>query len=135
MQIKTVELEFKKNEEGIGIIDITRPVEHSVIDSQMDSGIATIQSMNSNVCITTMELEPGTEQDIKKAFGRLSPDVRRRGDSVPERQDVRSSIVGSGITLPFRENRIIIGKWQEIVMIDFDGVNNRKKVVVQIVGE
>ena len=33
MNIKTVELEFKKDEEGIGMVDITRPVEHSVVDS------------------------------------------------------------------------------------------------------
>jgi secondary thiamine-phosphate synthase enzyme len=136
MNVKTVELEFKKDKEGIGLIDITRPVEHSIVDSKMNNGIVTIHSVDPNVCVTTMEFEPGTIKDIKDAFNRIAPSLKRaRQKGMPERQDVRSAIMGPGITIPFNDNRIVIGKWQEIIMIDFDGVENRKKIVVQILGE
>ena len=42
MKIKTVELHFKKNTEDMGFVDITRTVEHSIVDSNMKDGIATI---------------------------------------------------------------------------------------------
>lgn len=138
MNIKTVELEFKKGEEGVGLVDITRPVEHSVVDSLMSNGIVTIHSVNPNVCITTMEFEPGTIKDMKNAFERMAPKSagsKPRAKGAPEAQDVRPSLLGPGITIPFKDNRIMVGKWQQIIMIDFDGVENRKKVVVQIMGE
>ncbi len=130
MNVKTVEMEFKKDHEGIGFIDITRPVEHSIVDSNMQNGIATIHSVNNNVCITTMDNEKGNMSDIKDAFQRLFPE----GIEGTKDMDVRPSIVGPSITVPFRDNRIILGKWQQIFMIDFNGTD-RKKVVVQIMGE
>ncbi len=134
MNIKTVELEFKKDTDGIGLLDITRPVEHSIIDSQIQNGIVTIHSENTNVCVTTMEFEPGTMHDIRAAFARLGKGPDRKAGK-EEEQDVRPTLVGPGITIPFKDNRIVVGKWQEIILMDFDGAANRKKVVVQIMGE
>jgi secondary thiamine-phosphate synthase enzyme len=136
VDIKTVELYFKKEHDGIGLLDITRQVEHSIVDSKMNSGIATIHSENPNVCITTMEFEPGTIKDVTDAFERFAPsNGQKKGSRSNEIADVRPALVGPGITIPFRDNRIMIGKWQEIVMIDFDGTENKKKIVVQIIGE
>ena len=135
MKIKTVELHFKKDTEDMGFIDITRPVEHSIVDSNMKDGIATIHSSNQNVCILTMDNEIGNITDVKAALERLMPS-KRNANGVREHVgfDARSSLVGPGITIPFKDNRIIIGKWQQIFMVDFDG-RAPKKVVVQILGE
>ena len=133
MKIKTVELHFKKDTEDIGFVDITRPVEHSIVDSKMRDGIATIHSADPNVCITTLDNEIGNITDVKAALERIAPSKGHQ-DGVPH-HDVRSSIVGPGITVPFKDNRIIIGKWQQIFMIDFDGMETPKKIIVQIMGE
>ncbi len=135
MNIKTVELEFKKDEEGIGMVDITRPVEHSVVDSLINNGIVTISSANPNVCVTTMEFEPGAKKDLQDAFERIAPKSAHEPKGHHEMQDIRPSLLGPSITIPFKDNRIMVGKWQQIVMIDFDGAENRKKIVVQIMGE
>lgn len=136
MKIKTVELHFKKDTEEMGFIDITRPVEHSIVDSEMKDGIATIHSSDPNVCIITMDNEIGNIRDVKAAFERLAPSKRNGNGAAMEhpKYDIRSSIIGPGITIPFKDNRIIIGKWQEIFMVDFDGTAP-KRVVVQIMGE
>jgi secondary thiamine-phosphate synthase enzyme len=140
MNIKTVELEFKKDTDGIGLIDITRPVEHSIIASEIQNGIVTIHSEDPNVCVTTMEFEPGTMKDIRAAFNRLAtPEAKKaamaKKKGAPERQDARPVLIGPSITIPFKDNRIVVGKWQEIILMDFDGIQNRKKIVVQVMGE
>jgi secondary thiamine-phosphate synthase enzyme len=135
MNVKTIELEFKKDTKGIGLIDITRPVEHSIIDSEIQNGIVTIHSEDPNVCVTTMEFEPGTMKDIRAAFNRIATPGARRRKGKEERQDPRPVLVGPSITVPFKDNRIVVGKWQEIILMDFDGIQNRKKVVVQVMGE
>lgn len=135
MNIKTIELEFKKDKEGLGLIDITRPVEHSVVDSEIQNGIVTVHSADPNVCITTMEFEPGTIHDIREAFERLATPESKEKNGKAERQDARPVLVGPSITIPFKDNRIVIGKWQEIILMDFDGIQNGKKVIVQVMGE
>ncbi len=137
MEIETIELEFKKDKHGLGLIDITRPVEHSIIDSKIQNGIVTIHSMDPNVCITTMEFEDGSIKDMKDAFERIATKEAKKGrkEDGEERQDARPVLVGPSITVPFRDNRLVVGKWQEIILMDFDGVQNRKKVVVQVMGE
>jgi secondary thiamine-phosphate synthase enzyme len=133
VDIKTIELYFKKDSEGIGLVDITRQVEHTVVDSKLNHGIATIHSENPSVCITTMEFEPGTIKDMKEAFERVAPS--KTNGSGKHESDIRPALVGPSITIPFRDNRILIGKWQETVMVDFDGMENPKKIVVQVMGE
>lgn len=135
MDIKTVELEFKKDAEGLGIIDITRPVEHSVVDSKMQNGIVTVHSIDPNVCISTMEYEPGMKKDMTEAFDRLATPGKRKEHGTKEKQDTRPVLVGPSITIPFRDNRIMVGKWQQVVLMDFNGMQNRKKIIVQILGE
>ena len=136
MKIKTVELHFKKDTEDIGFVDITRPVEHSIVDSKMRDGIATIHSADPNVCITTLDNEIGNITDVKAALERIAPSkAHQNGNGEHGQHDIRPSIVGPGITIPFKDNRIIIGKWQQIFMIDFDGMEMPKKVIVQIMGE
>jgi secondary thiamine-phosphate synthase enzyme len=137
VKIKTVEMHFKKDTEEMGFIDITRPVEHSVVDSNMRDGIATIHSSDPNVCIITMDNEIGNIADVKEAFNKLAPSKKKANEASGDkhaRYDARTSIIGPGITIPFKDNRIIIGKWQQIFMVDFDGMVP-KKVVVQILGE
>lgn len=134
MNVKTVELEFKKEEDGIGMIDITRPVEHSVVDSEIQNGIVTVHSTDPNVCITTMEFEPGSIKDIKDALVRLGASYMT-GKHKPEDQDARPVLVGPSVTVPFKDNRIVVGKWQEIILMDFNGVQNKKRIVVQVIGE
>lgn len=137
MEIETVELEFKKDKHGLGLIDITRPVEHSIINSEIQNGIVTIHSMDPNVCITTMEFEWGSIKDMQDAFERIAtPEAKKReGKKDEETQDARPVLVGPSITVPFKDNRLVVGKWQEIILMDFDGVQNRKKVIVQVMGE
>lgn len=132
MDIKTVELYFKKENNGIALIDITRQVEHSIVDSKINNGIATVFSGSANASITTMEYESGTIKDLNDALAKLVPNENLKKNGV---HDVRTVLVGRGITIPFKDNRMMLGKWQEIILIDFDENNDEKKVLLQIMGE
>ncbi len=138
MDVKTVELHYKKPNDDVCILDITRQVEHSIVDSEMSSGIAIIHTVCSNASITTMEYEPGSISDLSNALKKFMPKKAEMNQHLPhgeDHQDIRPSMIGSSITIPFKDNRVMLGKWQEVVLIDFDGADNKKKVVVQIMGE
>ncbi len=129
MKIKTVELNFDKQNAELDLTDITRPTEHSVVESKMNDGIVVVQVLSKNVSVSTTEFEPGMKSDIKAAMGK----IYMNGHAPCT--DPRATLVGSSITVPFKDNRLMLGKWQQIVLIDFNAGKERRKVVVQIIGE
>jgi secondary thiamine-phosphate synthase enzyme len=131
MQVKTVELHYRKPSDEIGYTDITRQVEHAIVDSKMDKGIAVVYAKDPNTCITTMEHEPGAINDFHKTLNKIDA----RTAKGKGHRDVRPALIGSSITVPFKDNREMLGKWQKVVLVDFDGHENTKKVIVQIMGE
>jgi secondary thiamine-phosphate synthase enzyme len=44
---------------------------------------------------------------------------------------IKSSLVGSSVTVPFENGKLLLGRWQGIYMCEFDGPRERT-VVVQI---
>jgi secondary thiamine-phosphate synthase enzyme len=142
MKVKTVVLHYKKPTDDVYLEDITRQVEHSIVDSKMNDGIATIHTDCPDACITTMEYEPGSIKDMKDALEKFRP---LNGHAVPhngnggmnghDSQDIRPSLIGSSITVPFKDNREMLGKWQKVVLIDFASNTEEKRVIVQIMGE
>lgn len=130
MHVKTVELHYKKSTSEIEFIDITRQVEHSIVDSKMNDGVAIVYAKDPTTCITTMEHEPGAINDLRNMLKKMKG--KGAGDG---HMDARPTLIGSSITVPFRDNREMLGKWQKVTLIDFDGETTTKKVIVQIIGE
>jgi len=48
---------------------------------------------------------------------------------------VRAAIVGPSLTVPFVDGAMVLGTWQQIVLLEFDTRARSREVVVQIVGE
>ena len=45
---------------------------------------------------------------------------------------IKSSIVGSSVTIPFENGRLLLGRWQGIFLCEFDGPRERQVVVTFI---
>ena len=43
--------------------------------------------------------------------------------------------MGASYTVPLSNYRMMLGTWQQIVLVDFDNRGRNRKVVVQIQGE
>lgn len=122
------------------IIDITKHVASIIQSSKMQSGIACIFVSGSTGTITTIEYEPGLLSDMPEALERLAPkDIRyehhERWQDGNGHSHVRASIMGPGITIPFRSGQMLLGTWQQIVFIELDVKPRNRQIRVQIVGE
>jgi len=47
---------------------------------------------------------------------------------------VRASLLGPSLTVPFRDGELLLGTWQQIVLVDFDNRPRRRELVVQLTG-
>lgn len=120
--------------------DITARVAEAVANSRIASGIVVVFVVGSTAGVTTIEFEPGAVADFDAALERLAPrhaDYRhhlRWGDDNGS-SHVRAALVGPSLSMPFDGGRLLLGTWQQIVLVEFDTRPRTREVVVQIVGE
>jgi secondary thiamine-phosphate synthase enzyme len=122
------------------IIDITDQVQGIVKKYQVKNGNITIFVSGSTAGVTTIEYEPGLLKDLPEAFERIAPmDKRYHHDSRWGDDNgyahVRASILGASLTVPFSDGKLLVGTWQQIVLVDFDNRPRTRNIVVQIIGE
>ena len=122
------------------IHDLTRRINGVIGASGMDSGLAGISVIGSTASITSIEFEPALVEDMKAKLEEL---VSRRWASRHSEtwgddngfSHVRASLMGPGVCLPFRESALILGTWQQIVVVDHDNRSRTRRIYVQLVGE
>jgi secondary thiamine-phosphate synthase enzyme len=129
--------------EGEGqIVDLTEGVLAVVRQSGIEHGLVGVFVTGSTAAVTTMEHEPGGIQDLRETLERLVPRTRAEpGDyahNVRNADDnahahLRASLVGPSETVPLVGGRLVLGTWQQLVLIDFDDRPRRREVHVQIV--
>jgi secondary thiamine-phosphate synthase enzyme len=119
--------------------DITPMITGFVKDLPFSEGSVTIFIPGSTAGVTTIEFESGVVDDLKNAFERLIPQTieykhnLRWGDGNGF-SHVRSAICKPSLTVPFAENRMLTGTWQQIVLLDFDNRKRHRTVIVQGIG-
>ncbi len=122
------------------IIDITPDIEQEVAKAGMAKGVVTIFVAGSTAGLTTIEFESGVLTDLQGMWERIVPkDItyahdRRWGDGNGY-SHVRASLLGASLTVPFSNKRLMVGTWQQIVLVDFDNRPRSRQVILQIMGE
>jgi secondary thiamine-phosphate synthase enzyme len=48
---------------------------------------------------------------------------------------VRAALLGPSVVVPFTEGKLVLGTWQQIMLLEFDTRPRRREIVVQVVGE
>ena len=119
--------------------DVTGAVSAAVAESGVSSGIATIFVVGSTAAVTTIEFEPGAVADLNAVFERLAPRDRayrhheRWGDDNGS-SHVRAAMLGPSLTVPFRQGALLLGTWQQIVLIELDTRPRTRQFIVQVLG-
>jgi len=122
------------------ILDITGQVAQEVAGSGLKDGTVTVFVPGSTGGVTTVEYESGLLSDLQDLFDRLAPanihyqHNLRWGDGNGHAH-VRASLLGASLTVPFVDQRLALGTWQQIVFIDFDNRPRSRELVLQLMGE
>ena len=122
------------------ILDLTGGVQEIVRRHRFREGQALVFVSGSTAGLTTVEFEPGLQQDLPAAFERLAPRGLRYAHEETWHDDnghshVRASLLGPSLTVPFKDGRLLLGTWQQVVLVDFDTRPREREVVVQLAGE
>jgi len=122
------------------IQDITDKVQSILSESGIKEGNILCFVAGSTASLTTIEYEPGLLKDLPEALELIAPmnkiyhhdDTWHDGNGYAH---VRASLIGPSLTIPFSKGKLLLGTWQQIILIDFDNRSRERAVIVQIIGE
>jgi secondary thiamine-phosphate synthase enzyme len=139
MSVITKVITVSSNGEG-DMIDITRQTDESIKASGLQDGIVTIFVSGSTASITTIEYEVGLKKDFPKMLARIAPsEIEYEHDNTWHdgngHSHVRASLIGPSLTVPFKNKSLMLGTWQQIVLLEMDTRPRERKIVLQIIGE
>ncbi len=122
------------------IHDITDQVAKLIAKSGLASGTVTIFCPSSTSALTTIEYESGALNDLRRLFDEIVPTQREyahdaRWHDGNGHSHVRAALLGPSLTIPFVEEQLTLGTWQQIIYLDFDNRPRQRKLVVQLIGE
>jgi len=122
------------------IKDITQRVKDFVGDSDVEEGIVNIFVIGSTATVSTIEFEPALVQDMKdKLEDFISKDkTTRHGQTWGDDNGfshIRATFMGPGITAPVTGGEVLLGTWQQIVVIDHDNRSRDRRIYIQVMGE
>ena len=120
--------------------DLTADVRRVVADSGVREGVVNVFAIGSTATVTTVEFEPALAADLKDAFVTLWPAAMptRHGDTWGDDNGfshLRATMTGPHLTAPVHRGEVLLGTWQQIVVIDHDNGPRERRVFVQVVGE
>jgi secondary thiamine-phosphate synthase enzyme len=124
------------------IVDLTDGLASALRSADVSDGLVTVFVTGSTAAITTMEHEPGGVQDLQEAIERLVPRGRPEGGDYAHNTrnhddnahaHLRASLLGPSLSIPLVRGSLVLGTWQQVVLIDFDDRPRDRSVHVQIV--
>lgn len=110
------------------VLDITDLVEDQLSDNGVSSGICNLFILHTTAALTTADLDPGTDLDMLDAFEAMIPKLRYRHPHNPAHvsDHILSALIGTSLALPFDKNKLLLGTWQRVVLIELDGPRERE---------
>lgn len=139
MKIITEQISLK-TKGNCDILNITDKVTDILHTSGFKAGNATVFVVGSTASISTIEYEPGLKKDLPEILEKFIPSGRNYhhnstwGDHNGH-SHLRSTLFGCSQTIPFTKGELLLGTWQQLILIDFDERPRTRKVVIQLIGE
>jgi secondary thiamine-phosphate synthase enzyme len=120
--------------------DITAGVASAVAASTQRAGIVTILVVGSTAVITTIEFEPGAIADLNRVLEEVVP---RRGNYAHHQRwgddngssHVRAALIGPSVTIAFVDGTLVLGTWQQVMLLECDTRARTREIIVQVIGE
>jgi secondary thiamine-phosphate synthase enzyme len=121
--------------------NISDRVREFLASTPMHAGVVTIFVKHTTASVLIIEDEPGLRADTKTVWDTLIPatstwqhNVRNCGEDNGH-SHLRGQIQGQSLAVPFADNQLLLGTWQEIVILDFDTRARSREIIVQVMGE
>jgi len=128
--MQTIKVQSRQREE---FIEITGEVSKFIPES--GEGICVLFTQHTTCGLTINEnADPHVKSDMLGFLRGLIPQFYEGFRHSEQNSDahIKSSLVGSSVTVPFQNGKLFLGRWQAIYLCEFDGARERS-VLLKII--
>ena len=125
---------FLKTTRKFQVIDITAKVQEIIKRGAASEGLCCVFVPHATAAVAINEnADPNIGEDLQEALAKLIPEGIWRHDRIDDNAaaHIKAAIVGPSETVPVKNGRLMLGTWQSLMLVEFDGPRERK-VFVQI---
>jgi len=115
------------------MLEITREVERLL--PEKGEGVCVLFTQHTTCGLTINEnADPDVKHDMLLFLKNTIPQFYEGFRHFEHNSDahIKSTLVGSSVTIPFEDGKLLLGRWQGIYLCEFDGARERK-VLVKII--
>lgn len=115
------------------LVDITAQVRAQLAETGAQSGVVILFSQHTTCGLTVNEnSDPDVPRDILHALRTLIPQHGMGFKHYEHNSDahLKTSLIGTSVTIPFHEGKLLLGRWQGIFLCEFDGPRTRQVVMM-----
>jgi secondary thiamine-phosphate synthase enzyme len=139
MEITTEKLSVKTRG-NTDMIDLTPHLKDLLSETKFLEGQMTVFVPGSTAGITNIEFEPGLLKDLPEFFDRILPanEIYHHDETWHDGNGyahLRSALIKPSFTIPFTKGALLLGTWQQIILLDFDNRPRHRELVIQIIGK
>ena len=120
------------------VIDITSRVAEVAKKSNVRDGICLVFVAHSTCALTTIEYEEGVIKDLKRALEIVAPmnenyeHCKKWGDCNGYAH-IRAALMKPSLAIPIEDGKLVLGTWQQCVLIDFDNRPREREIIVKVI--
>jgi len=116
------------------VLDITDRVQQVVNESAVQTGLCSVFVAHTTAGVFLNEnADPEVMEDFLATLDRLVPwenDYRHAEGNAAAH--IKATLIGTGQTVPVRDGKLALGRWQGIYFAEFDGPRERRVEVTVI---
>ena len=111
------------------LVEFTDQVQQKLSESRIVEGVCFLYVQHTTAGLTINEnADPDVPRDMLHALRTLIPQHGMGFRHGEENSDahIKTSLVGTSLTIPFHQGKLLLGRWQGIFLCEFDGGRERK---------
>jgi len=121
-----------KTKKAKEVVDITDKISEFLKSEKRDAALAHLFLTHTTAALASADLDPGgTDLDYLEAFEKMLPQLKYRHPHNPSHMPahILSSLIGISLTVPVQGGKLVLGTWQRIVLLEFDGPRERRIII------
>ena len=115
------------------LVEFTDQVQSQLNKADARDGIVVLFVQHTTAGLTVNEnADPDVPRDMLHLLRTLIPQHGMGFRHGEENSDahIKASLVGSSITVPFKDGKLMLGRWQGIFLCEFDGGRERQVIMM-----
>ena len=117
------------------LVEFTDEVQSMLKQAESENGIVVLYVQHTTAGLTINEnADPDVPRDMLHALRTLIPQHGmgfRHGEQNSDAH-IKTSLVGTSVVVPFKDKKLLLGRWQGIFLCEFDGGRERQVIMTVI---